>query len=84
MSGFDWRGDGCYAHDLAGTVHCEFYGADISRVAGYRFYSEESFAAPPTTNTSSSTLVVSFTINDQNFAVASSVDFFLGIAFYYA
>ena len=79
MSGFDWRGDGCFAHDLAGTVHCEFYGADISRVAGYRFYGEEGFGAPP-----NETLVVSFTINDQNFAVPSSVDFFLGLAFYYA
>jgi hypothetical protein len=79
LSGFDWRGDGCYAHDLAGTVHCDFYGASISRVAGYRFYSEESFGAP-----ANSTLVVSFTINDQNFAVPSSVEFFLGLAFYYA
>ena len=79
LSGFDWRGDGCFAHDLAGTVHCEFYGATISRVAGYRFYSEEGFAAPP-----GDALVASFTVNDQNFAVASSVDFFLGLAFYYA
>lgn len=79
MSGFDWRGDGCFAHDLAGTVHCEFYGADVSRVAGYRFYGEEGFGAPP-----NESLVASFTINDQNFAVPSSVDFFLGLAYFYA
>ena len=79
MSGFDWRGDGCFAHDLAGTVHCDFYGAQVSRVAGYRFFSEEGFGAPP-----GSTLVASFTVNDQNFAVPSSVTFFLGLAYYYA
>jgi hypothetical protein len=79
MSGFDWRGDGCFAHDLAGTVHCEFYGAQVSRVAGYRFFSDEGFGAG-----AGSTLVASFTVNDQNFAVPSSVDFFLGLAYYYA
>lgn len=79
LSGFDWRGDGCFAHDLAGTVHCDFYGTAISRVAAYRFFSEESFAAAPNL-----TLVASFTINDQCFAVASSVNFFLGLAYYYA
>ena len=79
LSGFDWRGTGCFAHDLAGTVHCDFYGAAVSRVAGYRFFSEEGFAAA-----ANETLVASFTINDQNFAVPSSVDFFLGLAFYYA
>jgi hypothetical protein len=80
LSGFDWRGTGCSAHDLAGTVHCEFYGAAISRVAAYRFFSEEGFGvASP-----NATLVATFTINDQNFAVPSSVNFFLGLAFYYA
>lgn len=79
-SGFDWRGTGCFAHDLAGTVHCEFYGTAISRVAGYRFFSEEGFGVA----SNSSSLVVSFTVNDQNFAVPSSINFFLGLAFYYA
>ena len=79
LSGFDWRGDGCYAHDLAGTVHCEFYGAAVSRVAGYRFFSDEGFGVGP-----NETLVATFTINDQNFPVESSVDFVLGLAYYYA
>jgi hypothetical protein len=79
LSGFDWRGTGCFAHDLAGTVHCGFYDAGVSRVAGYRFFSEEGFGVA-----ANETLVVSFTVNDQNFAVPSSVDFFLGLAYYYA
>ena len=80
LSGFDWRGLPCFAQDLAGTVHCEFYGQAISRVTAYRFYSEEGFGvAGP-----NETLVASFTVNDQNFAVPSSVNFFLGLAYYYA
>jgi len=79
MSGFDWRGDGCFAHDLAGTVHCDFYGP-VSRVAGYRFFSDEGFGV----DGPQATLVATFTVNDQNFAVPSSVTFFLGLAYYYA
>jgi hypothetical protein len=79
MSGFDWRGGPCYAHELAGTVHCDFYSADVSRVTAYRFFGEEGFAAPPSTP-----FVATFTVNDQNFPVPSAVNFFLGLAYYYA
>ena len=79
LSGFDWRGGPCYSHELAGTIHCAFYDENVSRVTAYRFFGDEGFAAPPNTP-----FVVSFTINDQNFAVPSMVNFFLGVAFYYA
>lgn len=79
LSGFDWRGQPCYAHDLAGTVHCDFYSATMSQVTAYRFFSDEGPAAAP-----NATFVASFTVNDQNFAVPSSINFFLGVAFYYA
>lgn len=79
MTGFDWRGGPCFAHDLAGTIHCDFYNANVSRVTAYRFFGEEGFAAAPDEQ-----FVATFTINDQNFAVPSAVDFFLGITLYYA
>ena len=79
MSGFDWRGGPCFAHELAGTVHCDFYSADVSRVTAYRFFSDEGFGAP-----SNTTFVTTFTVNDQNYPVPSAVNFFLGIAYYYA
>jgi hypothetical protein len=79
LSGFDWRGGPCYAHELAGTIHCDFYGVNVSRVTAYRFFGDEGFAAPPNTP-----FVATFTVNDQNFAVPSALDFFLGVAFYYA
>lgn len=79
MSGFDWRGGPCYAHDLAGTVHCDFYSPTLSRVAAYRLYTDDVFAAPPDTP-----FVATFTVNDQNFAVPSAVNSILGVTFYYA
>jgi hypothetical protein len=79
MSGFDWRGGPCFAHDLAGTVHCDFYSPTLSRVAAYRLYTEDAFAAPPNTP-----FVVTFTINDQNYPVPSAVNALLGLTFYYA
>jgi len=79
VTGFDWRGGPCFAHDLAGTVHCDFYNPLVSRVTAYRFFGDEGFAAPADTP-----FVASFTVNDQNFAVPSAVDFFLGITFFYA
>ena len=127
MSGFDWRGGPCFAHDLAGgpvgtgdgrrhgtkvttsqvgqwykgagqedlvhrpsppprpwqspgTVHCDFYSTTLSRVAAYRLYDDsDMFSAPPGTP-----FVVTFTVNDQNFAVASAVNVLLGVTFYYA
>ena len=79
VTGFDWRGGPCFAHDLAGTVHCDFYNAAVSRVTAYRFFGDEGFGAPPDTP-----FVATFTCNDQNFAVPSSMNFFLGISFYYA
>ena len=79
MSGFDWRGGPCYAHELAGTIHCDFYNSNVSRVTAYRFFGDEGFAAPPDTP-----FVATFTVNDQNYPVPSAVNFILGIAFYYA
>jgi hypothetical protein len=79
VSGFDWRGGSCYAHNLAGTVHCDFYNKDVSRVTAYRIFGDEGFASPPDTP-----FVATFTINDQNFAVPSAVNFFLGFTLYYA
>jgi len=79
VTGFDWRGGPCFAHDLAGTVHCDFYNEAVSRVTAYRFFGDEGFGAPPDTP-----FVATFTCNDQNFAVPSSMNFFLGITLYYA
>ena len=55
----------CYATDEAGTVHCGFYDPDMSRLAAYRFYNTAAYYAPP-----QQPLVVTFTVNDQNFEVA--------------
>jgi hypothetical protein len=79
MTGFDWRGGPCFAHNLAGTVHCDFYNVNVSRVTAYRFFEADGFAAPANTQ-----FVATFTINDQNCAAPSAVHFFLGITLYYA
>jgi hypothetical protein len=45
-------------------VHCGFYDPDMSRLAAYRFYNTAAYYAPP-----GQPLVVTFTVNDQNFEV---------------